>query len=388
MMIRCLFPALMGATALSLWPGTPTPARAQVALTPVEVQAGLDTLVHAGAAPGVILLVYRDERLLYRARAGDIDSDRPLPVASASKWMAAALLMMLVDDGLLSLDGPISEHLPELAGGADDITLRQLLSYTAGQGGLTEFADLRLSPDISLREAARQIAAQPRRDAPGSVFRYGGPSFQIAGALAETVTGRSWGDLFDERLARPLGLRQTTWGAVTRAGVRPGVPNPNLQAGLVTTADDYGRFLGLIANDGVMQGRRLLSSGAIAALTSAATLDTRMAFTPPGLGETPVQYALGAWCEAHDADGRCTTLSSPGARGAYPWIDRDTGLYGVFLMTSRLPRVQPHIQRTRDAVRACAGSREPELPTATPRSSADQADPPRGPAPCAPGRPS
>lgn len=187
-----------------------------------------------------------------------------------------------------------------------------------------------------------------------AVFRYGGPSFQVAGALAEQVTGTTWAELFDQRIAHPLGLRHTTWGALTLAGIRAGVSNPNLQAGVTTTAEDYGRFLSLIAGEGVVEGRRLLSAASIEALTSASTLTTPMAFTPPGVRGVPIQYALGSWCESHDTAGRCSTVSGPGAYGAYPWVDRDTGLYGIFFLQSRLPSVVGHIRQTRDAVRNAA----------------------------------
>lgn len=341
------FLALTGPAATRAQTGAPPSA-------PAAVQAGLDALVRETGTPGATLLVYRDGRLLYRADAGEIETDAQLPVASASKWMTAVLLLMLVDDGLLALDEPIGRRLPEYTGAAGEITLRQLLSYTAGQGGLPDLIDVRLSPDLSLREAARRIADEPLRDPPGTVFRYGGPSFQVAGALAEQVTGTAWAELFEQRIARPLGLTHTSWGALTRDGVRSGVSNPNLQAGVTTTAEDYGRFLTLIAGDGVVNGRRLLSSESVSVLATASTLGIPMAYTPPGVRGVPIQYALGSWCEIHDASGRCSTVSSPGAYGAYPWIDRDTGVYGIFFLQSRLPRVVAHIRQTREAVREAA----------------------------------
>lgn len=329
----------------------PPPAAGRQAEPPAAVREALDGLVRESGAPGVALLVYRDGRLLYRAESGRMPTGQALPVASASKWMAAATIMTLVDDGLLELDEPIGRRLPEYRGEAGRITLRQLLSYTAGQGGLSELAEFRQPLPPTLRGDASRLAARPLRDPPGEVFRYGGPSFQIAGALAEQAAGQSWAELFQERIAQPLGLRDTHWDH-TRGGQEPVAPN--LQAGLVTTAEDYGRFLGLIAGGGVVEGRRLLSAAAIRELTTAQTLDATLAFKPPGAGDAPLQYALGSWCESHDAQGRCALLSSPGVSGVYPWIDFNTGLYGVFFARHPLTRMIDRIRSTRLAVESTA----------------------------------
>jgi len=152
-------------------------------------------------APGVSLLVYREGTLLYRLDRGDLAPDARLPVASASKWMTAALVMTVVDEGLLSLDEPIGRRLPEFQGPSGEITLRQLLSYTAGQGGLLGMSDLLQDSRLTLSESAARIARRSQVDPPGAVFRYGGPSHQVAGALVEQATGRRWADLFAERIS-------------------------------------------------------------------------------------------------------------------------------------------------------------------------------------------
>ncbi|MFM8941368.1 MAG: serine hydrolase domain-containing protein, partial [Phenylobacterium sp.] len=176
---------------------------------PPGLESALDGILDRGA-PGVSVLVYRDGALLYRVDRGRIAPGDRLPVASASKWMAAALVMTVVDEGLLSLDEPIGRRLPEFRGPSGEITLRQLLSYTAGQGGLMGMSDLLQDSRMTLAESAARIAGRPQVDPPGEVFRYGGPSLQVAGALVEQATGRRWSDLFAERFAGPLGLTATT----------------------------------------------------------------------------------------------------------------------------------------------------------------------------------
>ena len=325
----------------------PLSAQSQGLSPPAALVAKLNDVVHLDGAPGVTAMVFKDGRLLYRVDVGAISRTAQLPVASASKWMTAALVMTLVDEGRLSLDEPIGRQLPEFTGVSGRITLRQLLSFTSGQGSLRGFFDIMQSPRITLAEAAREIAARPLEDPPGAVFKYGSPALQVAGALAERVTGESWAVLFEERLARPLGLTHSYWSAPLRPHLDPAiVRNPNLQGGLVTTAEDYAKFLTMLAANGLYRGRRILSPAAVAALETAHTLNIPMAYLPPG-ARGGGHYALGNWCEVVVANGRCTLVSSPGAFGTYPWIDRTTGLYGIFFMRYRLPRVADNLREAR-----------------------------------------
>jgi CubicO group peptidase (beta-lactamase class C family) len=159
------------------------------------VPAGLsDDLVKAAkdGDAGVTAIVMRDGKLLYRLDAGKIDPQAQYPAASSSKWMTAALVMTVVDEGKLSLDVPISTWLPEFQGAAGTITLRELLAQTAGQGSLKGLVDVKQDPRMTLAQSAAGIAALPLEDKPGEVFKYGGPGFQVAGALVEKVTGERW----------------------------------------------------------------------------------------------------------------------------------------------------------------------------------------------------
>ena len=326
---------------------------------PPPLVAELQRMVDVDGAPGVAVRVYRNGRLLYTASAGEDFTEAAVPVASASKWVAAALILTLVDDGLLSLDEPIGRRLPEMHGEAAGVTLRQLLSYTSGHEGLTAGVDIRQPPDITLRERARQIAARPLAARPGEEFRYGGPGLQIAGALAEQATGQSWAELFQRRLAQPLGMTRSHWPHLrARPGAAEPVRNPNLQAGLVTTAEDYGRFLTMLAQDGRYGGRRVLSSASIQAMSEPQTLGLRKAYTPAGVTGS-LQYDLGNWCEDTQPGPSCRLMSSPGALGTYPWLDLNSGLYGVFITRIRLPRIAPRIQAARRIIETEAARSAP-----------------------------
>lgn len=339
----------VGALAAAILVSLSPPAMAQA---PQGLEAKLREVVDDGA-PGVTALVFRDGRELYRVQVGEIDPNRPIPVASASKWMTATLVMTLVDEGKLSLDEPIGGKLPELDGPIAKVTLRQLLSFTSGQGGLLiARGDLAQPLTWTLEESALQIAARPLEDEPGAVFKYGGGAMQLAGLLAERVSGRRWADLFDARIARPLGMKDTYWGNPLRPDADPeAIRNPNLQAGVFTTAADYSRFLHMLAAGGVYGGERILSPEAFEAMETAQTLNTPRAFMPPGMPPS-AHYALGNWCETLAADGTCVLASSPGAFGAYPWIDRASGLYGLFFLRHRLAVVAEDLRAARAIILA------------------------------------
>ncbi|HEY0628120.1 MAG TPA: serine hydrolase domain-containing protein [Sphingomicrobium sp.] len=337
---------------------------------PPAFTAALEAMVRDDGAPGVAALVMRDGQLLYRAKAGRIDPDQPLPVASSSKWVAAALIMTLVDDGLLSLDEPVGKYLPGISGEAARVTLRQLLSFTSGQGGLKGFSDLRQPPDISLAESARRIASVPLTNRPGSVFEYGSGALQIAGALAEQASGKRWSELFAERIAKPLGMASSHWTHPLHLEVDPArVTNPNLQGGLVTTAADYGRFLGMIAGGGSLGGKPILSVRAIDEMERLQTAGLKLLVPRQSAHKQMAGYALGNWCEQVERSGRCSLVSSPGALGTYPWVDRKSGVYGVFVMRHRYPRVAGSLDQARDAAIAAAGRATP--PPLTPEQRVD-----------------
>ena len=163
---------------------------------------------------------------------------------------------------------------------------------------------------------------------------------RLLGAMVEAVTGRRWADLFDERIARPLGMTHTYWLHLPLQTETPAQTlNPLLQGGAVTTAEDYMRFLTMLANGGEYEGKRILSKRAVDAMETNQTLGLRMGYVPPGAAGRGAQYALANWCDAWDSAKRCTLVSSPGAFGATPWIDRDSGLYGIFFIKSRDPDV-------------------------------------------------
>jgi CubicO group peptidase (beta-lactamase class C family) len=307
-------------------------------------------LVIKQGVPGITAIAMKNGKQIFRLDVGKIDSETQYPVASASKWMTAALVMTVVDENKLSLDDPVSQTLPQFEADAGRVTLRELLAQTSGEGSLRSMVDIKQDPRITLAESAAEVAHRSLEDPPGTVFKYGGPGFQVAGSLVESVTGKRWADLFNERIAGPLGMSHTYWTHLPERGVAAAQTlNPLLQGGVVSTADDYMKFLTMLAQQGQFGGHRILSTEAVNTMETIQTLGKPMAYVPPGV-KTDLQYALGNWCAAWEASGQCTLVMSPGAFGTFPWIDRKTGIYGIFFMRGRLPKVADNLRRAMTAI--------------------------------------
>ncbi len=323
------------------------------ALPPAALQAA-DAMSAKGAGGFSVGVGTRDQ-VTSLTRFGGLQPDTPYPIASASKFLVAATVMTLVDEGALQLDAPVSTWLPELPPAAGRLTLRLLLSQTsglAGSGG--EFYDIAQDHRITLGQSAMDVSQRPLVSEPGKVFAYGGPGFQVIGAVVEAATGKRWAQVFDERIAQSLGMTSTWWTHLQLASSEE-LPvaetrNPVLQGGAVSTAEDYLRFLSMLAQGGTYQGRRILSRESMAEMLKDQTPSATM--TPADAN--PIQgahYSLGNWCETWDASGACLRSSSIGAFGVYPWVEQKTGRFGIVFLYQREDafRLWPEIAAIRDA---------------------------------------
>jgi CubicO group peptidase (beta-lactamase class C family) len=287
---------------------------------------------------------------------GGIQPDTQYPIASASKFLTAATVMAVVDDGKLSLDKPVATWLPSLSGPAGKLTLRHLLSQTSGLAGAKgEGYDLAQDHRMTLEKSALEIAQRPLVSRPGEVFAYGGPGFQIAGAAVEAATGMRWAEVFQEKLAGPLGMSRTYWMHL-RFDRTDELPvsetlNPLLQGGAVSTAEDYLRFLSMIAQGGMYEGKRVLSKSAIDEMMRDQTPKAQMTPTGASLLQK-AHYSLGSWCESWNASDVCNRNSSIGFFGAYPWVEKDTGRFGIIFLYNRKDafRLWPEMEIVRDSV--------------------------------------
>ena len=330
------FRAGIGAALLLpvLWTGCSRP-ETEYDFSPAAAQIG--TWIDSGYYAGGGLVVGDRTGILYSACFGEYAPSDPVYVASAGKWVAAATVAALVDQGRLSWESRAGEYVEGLKGTMADATLRQLLSHTAGypayqpEGRLTDRFN-------TLAESVEYLLPLEAHYPPGEHFEYGGLAMQVAGRMAELAAGKDWEAIFQENIAAPLGM---TSSGFTPVDTLPG-HSPMLGGGFHTTLDDYTRFLQMFYNRGMFDGRQVLSREAVAEIERdqvgrAEVADNELPLVLHKIPRSDI-YGLGVWRELADADGAPLLLSSPGWAGAYPWIDREYDLYGFFIAHVDPPR--------------------------------------------------
>lgn len=315
------------------------------------VRAVADAVVGQLAVEGAGLVVLLDGAPMHRSHHGSFTGDTVLPIASASKWLAVATVLTLVDEGKLDLDVPVARYVTEFdRADKRTLTLRQCLACTGGVAA-------RLGGAMRGWDSAKFAAAAadaPLREQPGSAFRYGGVGFQIAAVAAERVTGKRWHDLFAERIAAPCGMRDTKCGTLLPPGGEAGTAKlPWVAGGFVSSLDDYTRFLQMLVRKGEVDGLRVLSEASIAAMWRDQVADF-VEVQPVGFAAEWVRYGLGTWI-TRAAPG-ALRVSDPGAFGFTPWIDLDLGVAGVFAVKDRVQRVLPQLARLQTIVREAVQS--------------------------------
>jgi CubicO group peptidase (beta-lactamase class C family) len=340
---------ISGCQSLSGAGAAPPPAAQLSAAQAASIDAAARAFSDKTGIANLSLLLMDREQVLYRKDFGTYTPGTVVPIASATKWVVGATVMTLVDEGKLSLDKPIKTWLSDLPAPYSDLTLQQLLSYTAGTAGLNQGGvDIRQDKTITLDQAARELAKTPLAAEPGRTFAYGGADFQFAGAVVEAVTGKPWATYFQEELGGPLGMSPFHWSNPQGPTKPETLRNPLLQGGAATSMDAYAPLLTMLAQDGLYRGKRYLSKSAVLQMEQTMTRGLVMRFVPPG-APAGSNYSIAHWCEVEGAT-RCAMLSSPGAFGVYPWIDRTTGLHGIIFLQDQFNRIAADERVLRDAM--------------------------------------
>ncbi len=281
--------------------------------------------------PGGVVLVARKGKVAYVEAFGQRDRESKAPmredsifrIASQSKALVSVGVLMLQEEGRLLISDPVGKYLPEFrettvavpkqGGGYDvvkakrPITVRDLLTHTSGVGyggGVARdrweaakitgwyFADR----DEPVGATVSRMAALPFDSQPGEKFVYG-YSVDILGALVERVSGQTLEEFLRARIFEPLGMKDTYFylpeskadrfavvysakesGGLERAPEPGGMvgqgaylkgPRKSFSggAGLLSTANDYARFLSMLLNGGELDGKRLLSRKSVELMT-------------------------------------------------------------------------------------------------------------------------
>jgi CubicO group peptidase (beta-lactamase class C family) len=175
--------------------------------------------------PGVALLVARDGRILRAEGYGFSNVELQVPVkpetifqsGSVGKQFTATAVMMLVEEGKIALDDPIAKYVRDGPPSWDQVTVRQLLSHTAGFTDYPEKFDFR--KDYSEDDLLRIVASIPLAFPPGTKWSYSNLGYLTLGILIHRVTGKFYGDFLQQRIFQPLGM--TTTRIISEADIIP-----------------------------------------------------------------------------------------------------------------------------------------------------------------------
>ena len=294
-----------------------------------------------------LVVVDEDEGIVGEKYFGDIDADRISLVASASKTVTAGVLVRLADQGELDLDQPIAEYVDWAAGENPDVTVAQLLSGSSGFVGLLPDPAYgpyvcQFLPTEEIEDCAATAWTTPDDDGdiapPDTEFHYGGVQWQIAGAVAETVSGKSWSELLEETYVEPCGVESmgynNHWTVLGSDGFDypadfggdtgrlPETENPHMEGGLYIDPVDYAELLLMQLRDGRCGDTQVLEPESVERMQTDRIGETYDGSTMTGSG-----YGFGWWVERDDS-GR---IADPGAYGAVPWLDLD-GRFGAYLV--------------------------------------------------------
>ena len=282
----------------------------------MATQNSTSTAGKATARPGIIDLVVTSEGIRDRRIDGyaDLAGGRPMEMdtllwmASTGKVVTATAFMTLVDAGRAALDDPAWKYLPhfrtlyrlrdpakpdgDVVPLETTVTLRHLLSHTAGLQWLPGFFQQRELTYISLESQTHVYAASPFLFEPGTSWSYSNAGINTIGRVIEVVTGKPYETFMDETIFGPLGMADTGYhptsaqvarrafgyaydqatGGWTCSEVTPQMSlipydGPNRHAecggGLFSTAADMARFAQMVAGGGVFEGRRIVSEAAL-----------------------------------------------------------------------------------------------------------------------------
>lgn len=350
---------------------SPTPLR----MPPAQL---LPPLAFLTLALGAVTVVATRDKILHLEASGfaDIAAQRPMTtdtvfwIASMTKPVTGAAILMLQDEGKLSIADPVAKFLPEFAGlktpsgQPANLTLAQLLTHTSGLGEATGPAAERAR---TLADLVPLWLAAPMQYEPGEKWKYTQSGINAAARIIEVASRMTFDTFLQKRLFDPLGMKATTFyptaanlvtayaraketGVLTpippRADYGPRSRPPQGNGGLYSTARDYTRFCQMLLNGGSLDGRRYLSAAALKFLTTVQTGDLPTGFfqTAAG-GNRGANYGWGiGTCVLRTPHDGVAAMLSPGtfghggAWGTQAWIDPVKGVaYVLMVQRSNFP---------------------------------------------------
>jgi CubicO group peptidase (beta-lactamase class C family) len=372
-----------------------------------RLDAFFEKQIADGKIPGAILLIQQHGKTVYDGHFGVRDPDTRLPMTddtifrlhSMTKPLTSVAAMMLIDEGKLKLDDPVSKYIPsfatakvgvekklengekalEIVAPVRPVTVRDLMLHTSGiTYGFYGDSMVRRAygnaalydGDFDNREFADRIAQLPLEHQPGAMWDYG-HSTDIVGRIIEVVSGKSLLEFEREKLLGPLGMKDTAyfvadpantsrvaqpmgWDRDFRTG-RAGRPETYRKweagsSGLMSTMADYKKFTQMLLNGGELDGRRYLSEAAFTAMTTdhigkdSGVARDYLYFPGDGFG---FGYGFAVRTDPGNAKppppGSLGELKWDGASGCYFIIDRKQDFF--FVLLEQTPSERQRIQR-------------------------------------------
>jgi len=304
-----------------------------------------------------LVVVERERGVVHEQYWGDFDADRVSLIASSSKMIVAGVLLRLQDDGLIDLNAPVYD-VADWGSAHPDITPSQLLSNSSGLVGL--LPNPAYGPYLcqyiaagDLQSCAESIFTTPDDDPdvvpPDTEFRYGGAQWQVAGALAEIASGKTWQELINEIYVEPCGVDSLAFNNhftqlplngfnypvefEADPSTLEATDNPNMEGGAYINAGDYARLLLMQLRGGRCGDTRVLSQDALDTMHRDRIGDVYSG----NAGDPDTGYGMGWW--VHRDTG---LLTDNGAYGTVPWLDLDGG-FGAYLVVEATGELGSHL---------------------------------------------
>jgi CubicO group peptidase (beta-lactamase class C family) len=268
-------------------------------------------------------------------------------IMSMTKPVTCAGIMILVDDGEVSLIDPVDKYLPEFKG--KKITIRDLMTHTSGVSASPPKGFDKNSH--TLAEVVSAAAQQPLEFEPGGKWSYSNMGIATLGRIIEVVSKQPFEKFIGDRIFMPLGMKDSHFflpvekqgrlaavytddnGTLVRSKddpYRTGWKYPMPEGGMYSTASDMARFYQMMLDKGALDGHRILSAAAVEVMTTVHTGDLKTGFAP-GLS-----YGLG-WAVVRDPLSMLRfnskgTFSHGGAYRTYGWVDPGKDMLGVLML--------------------------------------------------------
>ena len=332
------------------------------------IGTAMQEMIGKNEIAGAVTVVVSKDKVLHLETTGfaDVAAKRPISpdtlfwIASMTKPVTGVAVLMLQDEGKLTVGDPVAKHLPEFAalktpsGKPANLTIAQILTHTSGLG---EASGPAAQQAKTLADLVPLWLAAPMQYEPGERWKYTQSGINAGARIVEVVSGMTFDAFVQKRIFDPLGMTSTTFypsdeqrarlatayaknketGALEAVAPRrdfgPRDRPPQGNGGLYSTAGDYARFCRMLLNGGTLDGRRYLSAAAMRLLATPQTGDLPTGFFQVDTyGNRGANYGWGITTSIlrtpHDGVAAMLspgTYGHGGAWGTQAWIESGEG---------------------------------------------------------------